>query len=157
MRLYLREMGSVPLLDREGEIEIARRIERGQMKTRRTLSRCPIIVQAIVRLGDQVSSGQLAARDILQFNDPIPTDETYETGAAELASSCAEMERLRKKFMQLRQRLVAVPRQTKPKQNRRLRWELGRLAVQISRNVCSIRLHKLRDSGFNRTIARRSR
>ncbi len=140
VRLYLREMGSVPLLDREGEIEIARRIERGQMKTRRTLSRCPIIVQAIVRLGDQVSSGQLAARDILQFNDPIPTDETYETGAAELAASCAEIERLRKKFMQLRQRLVAVPRQTKPKQNRRLRWELGRLAVQISRNVCSIRL-----------------
>jgi RNA polymerase primary sigma factor len=82
----------------------------------------------------------VAARDVLQFNDPIPTDETYETGATELAASCAEIERLRKKFMQLRQRLVAVPRQTKPKQNRRLRWELGRLAVQISRDFCCIRL-----------------
>jgi RNA polymerase primary sigma factor len=91
-------------------------------------------------LADQVSSGALAARDVLQFNDPIPTDETYETGAAELAASCAELERLRRRFMQLRQRLVAVPRQTKPKQNRRLRWELGRLAVKISRNFCAIRL-----------------
>ncbi|MGD1071873.1 MAG: RNA polymerase sigma factor RpoD [Bryobacteraceae bacterium] len=140
VRLYLREMGSVPLLDREGEIEIARRIERGQMKTRRTLSRCPVIVQAIVKLGEQVASGAVAARDVLQFTDPIPTDETYEAGAAEMVASCAELERLRRRFMQLRQRLVAVPRQTKPKQNRRLRWELGRLAVQISRHVSALRL-----------------
>src|SRR5690349_14365651 len=45
VRLYLREMGSVPLLNREGEIEIARRIERGQTRTRRVLSRCPVIIQ----------------------------------------------------------------------------------------------------------------
>ncbi len=140
VRLYLREMGSVPLLDREGEIEIARRIERGQIKTRRTLSRCPIVIRAIIKLGEEVRSGALAARDILQFNDPIPTDQIYENGATELAGACEELDQLSRRFMQLRQRLVAVPRQTKPKQNRRLRWELGRLAVQISRTACAIRL-----------------
>jgi RNA polymerase primary sigma factor len=140
VRMYLREMGSVPLLDREGEIEIARRIERGQMKTRRTLARCPIIVQAVIKLGQEVSSGAVAARDVLQFNDPIPSDKTYEAGAAEFISACAELDRLSRRFMQLRQRLVAVPRQTKPKQNRRLRWEVGRIAVAISRKVCAIRL-----------------
>ena len=58
VRLYLREMGSVPLLNREGEIGIARRIERGQTKTRRILSRCPVIIQEMVRLGEDVRCGR---------------------------------------------------------------------------------------------------
>jgi RNA polymerase primary sigma factor len=140
VRLYLREMGSVPLLNRDGEIGIARRIERGQTKTRRILSRCPIIIQEIVRMGDDVRSGAVSARDILQFNDPIPTDETYDAGARTMLAACEELAKLRKRFLQSKQKMVAVPRQSKPKQNRRLRWELGRLAVQISRTACSIQL-----------------
>jgi RNA polymerase primary sigma factor len=140
VRLYLREMGSVPLLNRDGEIGIARRIERGQTKTRRILSRCPVIIQEMVRLGEEVRSGATAARDLLLFNDPIPTDETYESGARAMLEACDEMAKLRKRFLQLKQKMFAVPRQTKPKQNRRLRWELGRLAVQISRHSCSIQL-----------------
>jgi RNA polymerase primary sigma factor len=140
VRLYLREMGSVPLLNREGEIVIARRIERGQTRTRRILSRCPVVIQELVRLGEEVRAGNIAARDVLQFNDPLPTDETYEAGANAMLASCEELARLRKRFLQLKQKMVAVPRQTKPKQNRRLRWELGRLAVEISRNACAIQL-----------------
>jgi RNA polymerase primary sigma factor len=140
VRLYLREMGSVPLLNREGEIEIARRIERGQSRTRRTLSRCPLVIQQIIRLSDDVRSGIVAPRDVLQYNDPIPTEETYEAGASAFICACEELVRLRRKFLQSRQKLVAVPRQTKPKQNRRLRWELGRMAVDISRIVCDLRL-----------------
>jgi RNA polymerase primary sigma factor len=140
VRLYLREMGSVPLLNRDGEIGIARRIERGQTKTRRILSRCPVIIQEMVKLGEDVRSGAVAARDILQFNDPIPTDETYEAGARAMLAACDELAKLRKRFLQLKQKMVAVPRQSKPKQNRRLRWELGRLAVQISRTACAVQL-----------------
>ncbi|HVW87174.1 MAG TPA: RNA polymerase sigma factor RpoD [Bryobacteraceae bacterium] len=139
VRLYLREMGSVPLLNREGEIEIARRIERGQTKTRRILSRCPVIIHEIIRISEDVRVGTISSRDVLQFNDPIPTDETWEAGRLELAAACEDLSKLGRRFMQLRQRLVAVPRQTKPKQNRRMRWELGRLAVQVSRIACSIR------------------
>ena len=140
VRLYLREMGSVPLLNRDGEIGIARRIERGQNKVRRILSRCPVVIQEMVQLGEDLRSGTVSARDILQFNDPIPTDETYESGANNTIAACDEMAKLRRKFLQLRQKMVAVPRQSKPKQNRRMRWELGRLAVQISRNACAVPL-----------------
>jgi len=140
VRLYLREMGAVPLLNREGEIGIARRIERGQNRTRRILSRCPVIIQEMISLGDDVRSGAIAARDVLQFNDPIPTDETYENGARGMLAACDELTRLRKKFLQLKQKMVAVPRASKPKQNRRMRWDLGRLAVEISRHSCSIPL-----------------
>ncbi|HZL57472.1 MAG TPA: RNA polymerase sigma factor RpoD [Bryobacteraceae bacterium] len=139
VRLYLREMGSVRLLNREGEIEIARRIERGLAKTRRTLSRCPLIIQEIVRIGEDLRSGAAGARDILQCNDPLPSDDVWDAAGGELLRACDELAAARKKFLQLRQKLIAVPRQSKPMQNRRLRWELGRLAVSISRRACGIR------------------
>src|SRR5207302_65047 len=91
-------------------------------------------------ISEQVRTSELSVREVLQFNDPIPTDEVYEAGAVALAESCGELARLRRKFLQMKQKLVAVPRQTKPKQNRRLRWDLGRLAVQISRLMCSLAL-----------------
>ncbi len=140
VRLYLREMGSVPLLNREGEIGIARRIERGQTRARRILARCPLIVQATIGLGEDVRAGALDIRDILQFNDPIPTDETYERGASEMLGACDDLVKLRKRFLQLKQRMVAVPRHSKPKQHRRMRWEMARLAVDISRRACGIPL-----------------
>jgi RNA polymerase primary sigma factor len=143
VRLYLREMGSVPLLNREGEIEIARRIERGQTKARRTLSRCPLIIQEIIRITDEVRIGAIQARDVLLYSDPLPGDENQDCGAAEFVAAGEELVTQRKKFLQLRQKLVAVPRQSKPKQNRRLRWELGRLAVQISRIACAIRFQNI--------------
>ncbi len=140
VRQYLREMGSVPLLNREAEIAIAKRIELGQNRARRSMSRCPMIIDEIVRLAEQIGCGELSAREVLQFNDPIPTDETYQAGADQMIAACGELKVLSQRFLQLRQRLVAVPRHTKPKQNRRLRWQLARLAVRISRNACAIRL-----------------
>ncbi|MES1262560.1 MAG: RNA polymerase sigma factor RpoD [Acidobacteriota bacterium] len=142
VRLYLREMGAVPLLKREGEVEIARRIERGQSKTKRILSRCPIMIQEIIDLGDDVRFGVASVRDVLQFNDPIPTDEVFEAGARQLFAACEELAKLRRRFLQLKQKLVAVPRQSKPKQNRHMRWELGRLAVEISRIACGLPLQQ---------------
>ena len=49
--MYLREMGSVPLLAREGEIELAKRIERGQKAVRKALSRSPLVIGEIWRVG----------------------------------------------------------------------------------------------------------
>src|SRR5207245_4822633 len=50
VRMYLREMGTVPLLTREGEVEIAKRIERGQLKVLKALSRSPSIIQEMFGL-----------------------------------------------------------------------------------------------------------
>jgi RNA polymerase primary sigma factor len=140
VRLYLREMGSVPLLNREGEIGIARRIERGQTRARRILTRCPLIIQATINLGEDVRTSALDVRDILQFNDPIPTDETYESATREMLATCDDLVKLRRRFLQLKQRMVAVSRHSKPKQHRRMRWEMARLAVDISRRACGIPL-----------------
>jgi RNA polymerase primary sigma factor len=149
VRLYLREMGSVKLLNREGEIGIARRIERGQRKVRRTLSRCPVVIRELIRMGSDIQVGALDARVILQITDPDPGDDEDEEATLEvqdpstveaMIADCENLGVMGRRFLQFRQRLVAVPRQSKPKQNRRLRWELSRLAVEISQKACAIPL-----------------
>src|SRR5689334_8236008 len=54
VRLYLREMGTVPLLTREGEVEIARRIERGQNTVLKPLSRAPLVVQETMAMAEEM-------------------------------------------------------------------------------------------------------
>ena len=133
VRQYLREMGSVPLLTRQGEIEIARRIERGQTRVIRTISRAPIAVHELVAMSEEVRKGQLSIRDILQVSDPLATDETWDNLRDDFCSRCEEISKLLKRAATIRQKMLAVPRVSKPKAHRRLRWELGRTSVKISR------------------------
>ena len=56
VRMYLREMGTVPLLTREGEVEIAKRIERGQNNVLKAMFRCPIVIREVQKLGEELKS-----------------------------------------------------------------------------------------------------
>src|SRR5437667_93942 len=75
VRMYLREMGTVPLLTREGEVEIARRIERGKLAVIKSISRTPIITKRVITLGDQLHTGERTIRELVIFNDEEITDE----------------------------------------------------------------------------------
>jgi len=143
VRMYLREMGAVPLLTREGEVEIAKRIERGQSTVLKALSRSPLVIQKIITMGDEVQRGNLAARDLIQLSDPLVTDDVLEEKKREFLVAVEELSRLYRKLLQGRQKLLAVPRGMKPKQHRRLRWELGRLTVRIGRQVRTIKFQSL--------------
>ena len=152
VRVYLREMGAVPLLRREGEVVIARRMERGQARVRRLLSRCPLIIQEIIRLGEQVQCGELGVRDVIQFSDLVsaaaedaPGEEAYEHRAAALVETCGKLTVLRQRFLQMKAAQMkaapaAVTQHIKPSQNRLLRWRLGRLAARITRLACGLSL-----------------
>ena len=69
VRLYLREMGIVPLLTREGEVTIAQRIERGQIKTQKSISRSPIAVERLIKLGDELVKGKASIRETVMFSE----------------------------------------------------------------------------------------
>src|SRR3954464_4574152 len=69
VRVYLREMGMVPLLTREGEIDLAKRIERGQKGVAKALSRSRLIVRTLLSLKCDVESGSVSILDILQAPD----------------------------------------------------------------------------------------
>ncbi len=140
VRLYLREMGAVPLLKREGEVDIARRIERGQNSVLKSLSRSPLVIQEFLAIGDQVRRGEMFARDIIQISDPMPSEETLDAKKEEFCRLRDEVAKFYKKLIQGKQKLLAVSRGMKPKRHRRLRWELGRLTVRLSRLIRDVRL-----------------
>jgi RNA polymerase primary sigma factor len=140
VRLYLREMGAVPLLTREGEVEIARRIERGQTSVLKSLSRAPLAIQEIIAMGEEMARGTLSARDVVQIADPLLTDEVVEEKQQEFVQHIEEIARQYRRILQARQKLQAIPRSMKPKQYRRQLWELGRLMVRVSRLTRDLRL-----------------
>ncbi len=69
VRLYLREMGIVPLLNRQGEVVIAKRIERGQIKTRKAISRSPIAIERLFKMGDDLTNNKASIRETVTFSE----------------------------------------------------------------------------------------
>src|SRR5215510_9035842 len=136
VRMYLREMGTVPLLTREGEVEIAKRIERGQLTVLKVLSRSPVIVREIITLGEQLTRNPGIIKDILRFSDEELTEEKIEEKHQETLHVIAQIGETYKKVNQLRAKLEETPRSQK-RQYRRAWWNLGRGRVQLSRLVRS--------------------
>ena len=139
VRTYLREMGTVPLLSREGETEIARRIERGQNTVMKALSRSPLAIQEILDLAEEVRRGAIAARDVVVLADPLMIDEATEECGQEFVAMAEDAARHFRKFQQLRQKLNAIPRGLKPKQHAHLLWETHRARVRVSRRIRTVR------------------
>ncbi len=75
VRLYLREMGIVPLLTREGEVSIAQRIERGQMKAEKSIARSPIAVEELIKIGRDLETGDAGIREIVNFSEQAEVAE----------------------------------------------------------------------------------
>jgi RNA polymerase primary sigma factor len=155
VRMYLREMGTVPLLTREGEIELARRVERGRTAILRALSRSPLVVRELMQICRELDDGLYLFRDVVSqpeiqlgaTNDVIDPDS--EEPAAEPVSimqeeefrkACAEIERLYRKAHQNGQKLQVISRGMKPKQHLRERWALSRLIVTMSHAVRALPL-----------------
>ena len=74
VRLYLREMGTVPLLTRQGEIEIARRFERGHLRVLKAISRSPVAIQELLSIGADLKCGTRSIKDLVVFDEEEITD-----------------------------------------------------------------------------------
>jgi len=75
VRVYLREMGTSPLLTREGEVEIAKRIERGQLSSLKALSRSPIVIHHVLAIGEELKRGLRSIKEIVVFDEEEITEE----------------------------------------------------------------------------------
>jgi RNA polymerase primary sigma factor len=138
VRMYLREMGTVPLLTRDGEIELARRIERGQRIITKTLSRSPLVVRELQFIRADIESNALLLRDALTLNDFNEDEEDLQKQQDELFAALAAIDNDAQTAQALRQKLNAIPRTGKPKQYRSCRMQLARQLVRISRQIRQI-------------------
>ena len=141
VRMYLREMGTVPLLTREGEVEIAKRIERGKLAVIKSISRTPTIARAIMTMGDQLKADERSVRELVIFNDEEITDEKIEDRKRQVLR---QIENVRKSWTVLdkaKEKIDKTPKgQTTREKNkyRRARWEMLRARVEVSQLIRKI-------------------
>jgi RNA polymerase primary sigma factor len=146
VRMYLREMGTVPLLTREGEVAIAKRIERGKLAVIKSISRTPTIAKRILVMGDQLRAGERTIRELVIFTDEEITDEVIQERAEEVLGQIESVRKTRVNFVKLNEKTEETPRKDKRK-FRRARWRSLRARIEVSRAIRRIE--------FTETIKRR--
>src|SRR6202158_2724212 len=94
VRMYLREMGTVPLLTREGEVTIAKRIERGQLVVMKAITRSPIVIKELIAVGDDLRKGVRSIKEIVQFDDEELTEEKIDAKTRATLKQLDKLEKL---------------------------------------------------------------
>jgi RNA polymerase primary sigma factor len=135
VRMYLREMGTVPLLTREGEVEIARRIERGQLRVLKAISRSPVVIREIVALGEDLKRGVRNIKEVVIFDDEELTEEVVQARVRATVTRIDTLVKHQKKAQQLEEKLATINQKAKPRDHRRTRWAIAREKVLVSRIV----------------------
>src|SRR5271154_5057059 len=108
VRMYLREMGTVPLLTREGEVEIAKRIERGQLRVMKAISRSPIVIREIAALGEDLKRGVRNVKEVVVFDEEELTEDVVVTRVKATVSRVDQLVKHQKKIAQLEEKIVPL-------------------------------------------------
>ena len=146
VRLYLREMGVVPLLTREGEVAIAKRIERGQLKTQKAISRSPIAVRELLRIGEELEGGRLNIREIVNFSEQAELTgdedkgEEYRAWTIEGIQNIHKLYKLGLKEWEKLRAQQRVERGKKSKKVMKLRRRVARLRLEIAQEIGRLNL-----------------
>jgi RNA polymerase primary sigma factor len=135
VRMYLREMGTVPLLTREGEVEIAKRIERGQLRVLKAISRSPIVIREVVALGDDLKRGVRNIKEVVIFDEEEVTEEILHARIKQTVGRVDTLVKHQKKAAVHQEKLDTLNPKTKAKEYRKTRWMILREKVLVSRIV----------------------
>ncbi len=140
VRMYLREMGTVPLLTREGEVEIAKRIERGQLRVMKAISRSPIVIREIVGLGEDLRRGVRNIKEVVTFDEEELTEEILQSRVRATVARIDVIVKHQKKVTGLEEKVeqtnaAGKDAKAKAKEHRKLRWLIGREHVYINRVI----------------------
>jgi RNA polymerase primary sigma factor len=137
VRMYLREMAVVPLLTREGEVAIAKRIERGLVRKHRAISRSTITIEEVLSLGELLKANRANIRDVVVVNDQDGVNEErideYQAYTIEIID---EIRKLYNRAVKLYEQIRAEPKRSArlPK----MRRKLARLRIDISQCIREI-------------------
>jgi len=150
VRLYLREMGVVPLLTREGEVAIAKRIERGQIKTHKAIGRSPIAIERLLRLGEELEEGMVTIRETVAFSEQAEISleedkaEEYMRWTLEgIGNIKQNYQSLLKTWAALNKEQAASKEKKRSKKLLRLRRQTARQRLEISHEIKNLNLTEL--------------
>lgn len=141
VRLYLREMGVVPLLTREGEVSIAKRIERGQVKTQKAIARSPIAVKALLDIGERLEAGEIGIRDIVTFSEQAELAGEEDKAHEYLQWTLEGLANIRRSFkagLKEWEKLRAEQKITRGKRTKkllRLRRKVARTRLEVAQEI----------------------
>ena len=134
VRLYLREMGVVPLLTREGEVTIAKRIERGKIRAQKAISRSPVAIAELIAIGHELGTGELSIREVVTFNEQEGiTEEKIEEYHNYTLETIGEISKVFKKTQTQYEKFKVEPKRS-PKLVR-MRRKLARQRIELSQLV----------------------
>jgi RNA polymerase primary sigma factor len=142
VRMYLREMGTVPLLTREGEVAIAKRIERGKLAVIKSISRTPMVTKKVIQLGEDLRNDQRTIRELVTFSDEEITDEKIEDRKREVLKQIDAVKKARGGVQKTEEKLETVPKKEKRKYTR-ARWKMLRSRVELSQVIRKIEFTEL--------------
>jgi RNA polymerase primary sigma factor len=137
VRMYLREMGTVPLLTREGEVAIAKRIERGQLLVLKVISRSPLVWKELLGIGEDLREGRRSVKEIVQFDDEELTDEKVEEKTRETLRAIDRIAKLYLEILKQAQKFEKVTRARK-RVWARAKWRVSRRRVELSKLIRAI-------------------
>jgi len=146
VRLYLREMGVVPLLTREGEVAIAKRIERGQIKTQKAIARSPIAVGELLRIGEELAAGNINIREVVTFSEQAELAGEEDKAEEYREWTIEGIENIRKLFKNALKEWAKlraeqkITRGKKTKKLLRLRRKVARLRIEIAEEIGRLNL-----------------
>ena len=146
VRMYLREMGTVPLLTREGEVEIAKRIERGKFAVVKSISRTPTVAKTIIRMGEQLSNGERTIRELITFQDEDLTDDRIDARGRQVVKQIETVRKARAEVQKRDAKVATILKRDKRKY-RRHRWKALRAHLELSQLI--------REIEFTETVKRR--
>ena len=137
VRLYMREMGTVPLLSREGEVILAKRIERGQLRVLKAITRSPMVIQALLGIADDLRTGTHSLKEIVRIDDEESTEDNLKEKMRETLKILEKIGALHEIAYKQAESLQGVPK-SKKRRYLRVRYALCRTRVQMSRLARSI-------------------
>jgi RNA polymerase primary sigma factor len=141
VRMYLREMGSVSLLTREGEVEIAKRIESGIREVLRVVLNCPMAVKEVINLGHTIKAGKVEIREVT--NEIDEEEVSFEEEQVQKKKILELIERIKRRDDEVRRLLKkkSVPRSKIQKQIKKKQEEILEYFNQM--NLREIQINKI--------------
>jgi len=159
VRVYMREMGVVPLLKREQEVSIAKRIEWGQKRAQKGITRSPVAVAELLKIGLELEAGALGIRDVINFSDQTETEEHEDKTEEYFQWTVEGIQNIRKLYKRGIKELQQMNAEQKLRRGKtskklvRLKRKLGRTRLEIVQEIAGLHLKEAIRQRLINTIA----